>query len=268
MNKEDIENRIREFFDENYEILRQQGGHSLTNDTREQALRQVLDYWKKLNNIATKVSETEVKLSLPNRKTKKGVPFAIEGVVDIVREAGDTWMYDIKTHDPDYICDNKKLYENQLNVYAYIWQKLRNNQLNHTAIISTEYPQSLRKALLTGNGDEIKKEYENWNPLIDIPFGKKNVDAVVEDFADTVDAIEQKCFKPVPTKRLSEKDRNTRNAFGVRVCRNCDARFSCSSYREYVLSTQGKQRIRFAKYYDSEVDMDERDERVDANLSG
>ena len=46
-------------------------------------------------------------------------------MVDIVREHDRTTMYDIKTHDPEFIEANKDFYQQQLNVYAYIWQNLR-----------------------------------------------------------------------------------------------------------------------------------------------
>ena len=61
-------------------------------------------------------------------------------MVDIVKEDDDTWMYDIKTHDAEYINANKEFYENQLNIYAHIWQNLRKEKLNHTAVISTHIP--------------------------------------------------------------------------------------------------------------------------------
>ena len=79
-------------------------------------------YWKKLNHIAKKVIDTEVKLTLPEQVTPKGRKFSIEGIVDIVREDEETWMYDIKTHDPDYVKTHNDLYEKQLNIYSYIWQ--------------------------------------------------------------------------------------------------------------------------------------------------
>ncbi|NTV79743.1 MAG: hypothetical protein HGA25_11585, partial [Clostridiales bacterium] len=62
------------------------------------------------------------------------VVLILEGlnVVDIVRDDEETWMYDIKTHDPDFIAGNKTFYEKQLNVYSYIYQNLRGNQLDHT----------------------------------------------------------------------------------------------------------------------------------------
>lgn len=107
MTDQEIEKQIREYFEENYELLRLEGGHALTEAGKQDAFYQVLYYWKKLKDIANKVTETEVKLSLPNQETTKGRKFSIEGVVDIVREENETWMYDIKTHDPDYVNTHK-----------------------------------------------------------------------------------------------------------------------------------------------------------------
>ena len=52
-------------------------------------------------------------------------------IVDIVQEADKIWMYDLKTHDADFIRGHTDFYEDQLNVYAHVWQKLRNNHLDH-----------------------------------------------------------------------------------------------------------------------------------------
>lgn len=53
-------------------------------------------------------------------------------------------MYDLKTHDPDYIRTNLGDYEDQLNIYAYIWKTLRRQDLDEAAIIATQFPESLR----------------------------------------------------------------------------------------------------------------------------
>ena len=104
---DDLEEKIRDYFEENYQLLRLEGGHALTADAKELALNQVLMYWKKLQDIAKKVTDAEVRLSLPNQKTPKGRTFSIEGIVDIVREEEMTGMYDVKTHDLEYIEENK-----------------------------------------------------------------------------------------------------------------------------------------------------------------
>jgi hypothetical protein len=152
MTQKEIEDKIRERFELNYEILRAEGGHALTKDAKETALNQILYYYRRMRSLADKITETEVKLSLPDQFTPAGRRFSIEGIVDIVSDMlpdgklGKVTMYDIKTHDAGYIKANKEKYERQLNVYAYIWQNLRENKLDQTAIISTSLPPSLRAA--------------------------------------------------------------------------------------------------------------------------
>ena len=40
--------KIREYFEENYELLRLEGGHAITQDIKELALTQVLYYFQKM----------------------------------------------------------------------------------------------------------------------------------------------------------------------------------------------------------------------------
>lgn len=160
---DEVKERIREFFDRNYELLRQEGGHVLAEGAKRQAFEQALLYWRKLKAIATSVTETEVKLALPGLKTPKGRPFVLEGVVDLVREGNKVQMYDLKTHEVSEVLAEKELYEDQLNVYAYIWKELRGQSLNRTAIIATRLPNKLREALRGGNP---KPESKRWQPGI------------------------------------------------------------------------------------------------------
>jgi hypothetical protein len=66
-----------------------------------------LRYWQKLKHVAEKVTDTEVRLVLPHQQTPQNRRFNIEGVVDILRDEGRTIMYDIKTHDVDYVRENR-----------------------------------------------------------------------------------------------------------------------------------------------------------------
>ncbi len=83
---DDIEQRLNEFFEENLAALALENGHSLSPEVRETARQQVLMYWRKLRHIAERITDTEVRLSLPQQRTPKGRTFTIEGIVDIVRE--------------------------------------------------------------------------------------------------------------------------------------------------------------------------------------
>lgn len=266
MKEYEIIERIREYFEENYELMRLEGGHAITEDIKEFALTQVLYYFQKMKEVANRVTDTEVKLTLPNQQTKKGRNFTIEGVVDIVRDDNETWMYDIKTHDLEYIRSNRDLYEKQLNVYAFIWQNLRGQQLDKTAIISTSIPESLRQAHLLNDQFAIMHEMAKWEPLVELEFIQEKVEETVQDFAETVDHIEDKHFKPAPPEKLSEKLEGTNALFGTRVCRNCDARFSCTSYREYATSKGRGERGSFKKYFEDFGSDTDKEEWVNANL--
>lgn len=267
MQEHEIVEKIREFFDDNYETMRLEGGHSITEDVKQLALTQVLLYFEKMQDVAKKVTHTEVKLTLPEQKTPKGRSFTIEGIVDIVRDDEETWMYDIKTHDPDYITANKELYEKQLNVYAHIWQELRKEELDQTAVISTAFPYPLKQAYLLNDVYKIKYEMAKWQPLIPIPFKQENVNETVKDFACTVDEIEDKKFQAPDVSVLEAKLPGSNSIFGQRICRECDARFSCPSFREFVTGRGKGVKGNFAKYFnDFGTDTDQED-WVNANLT-
>ena len=267
MDEEEVQERILEFFDRNMADLQAEGGHALAPEVKETALRHVQLYWRKLREIAMKVTDTEVKLSLPEQRTPRGRIFAIEGVVDIVREHGHTVLYDIKTHPPDEVRANRDLYARQLAVYAHIWQALRGEPLDETAVICTVYPPALEEALRTGDEPGAAKELAAWEPVIDIPFDEAQVAATVADFARVVDRIEDHVFAAPPLAELKAPLPGMRRPFGTAVCRNCDARFSCDPYRRWLQVGRSSSEATFRQYIeDLGADM-ERDAHVAAALA-
>lgn len=105
------------------------------------------------------MTDTEVKLTPPDRITPVGRAFTIEGVVDIVQEQGRTVMYDIEYAVLLTRCEPTSITTSQqLNVYAHIWQKLRGQPLDEAAIIATRFPSSLRNALSSDNPVFIGEE--------------------------------------------------------------------------------------------------------------
>jgi hypothetical protein len=189
-----MEAQIKELFEQNYEMLRLEGINALSADVKQGVLNQVLFYWRKLREVAENVTDTEVMLSLPEQLTPEGRKYMIEGVVDIIREQDQTIMYDIKTHDSDYVRGNVPEYEKQLNVYAHIWQGLRQQELDQTAIIATSFPITLKDAVRKNNQRHIVTEMQRWQPLIDIPFNQEKVAETINEFGQVVDAIESRQF--------------------------------------------------------------------------
>ncbi len=55
--------------------------------------------------------------------------------------------------------------------------------------------------------------------------------------------------------------------FGTRVCRNCDVRCSCASYRDYATSKGKGERGSVRKYFDDFGSDTDKEEWVNANLA-
>ena len=262
-----VEQFIEARFEENFERLRYESGHGISPEVKEQAKLQVLMYWKRLKKIAESITDTEVRLTLPGRKTPKGREFTIEGIVDIVREKGRTVMYDLKTHDPKDIRKYVREYQRQLNVYAYIWQTLREQELNEMAVIATQFPKEVGDAWKNRDRDPktLDREFDRWEPVIDIGFNESDVESTISEFADTIDAIEDGKFSPPASAKLRDKVYGN-ETFASRVCSNCDIRFSCGSYRDYVTGSKSRDLKKFREIYEEQRSEDERDARLDAAL--
>jgi hypothetical protein len=246
----EIEDFIREALEKNFEGLRLESGHSISADLKRTALHQALFYWRKLKDVATRITETEVRLNLPGQVTPSGRKFGIEGVVDIVREGDKVVMYDIKTHDAEHVQANAGDYEGQLNIYAHIWQNLRGQPLDEVAIIATAYPESVRDALLAQNEEELLRKFEEWNPVVGIDVDSDHVQTIIRDFGRVVDCIEDGEFQPAPLQVLKAPFGKKNASFGTAVCRNCDAHFSCDSYRQFALGSRARNEAAFKQYLD------------------
>ena len=257
-------------FEDNFERLRQESGSSITEDVKASALQQVFYYWQKLRDVATKVTETEVHLTLPEQRTPEGRRFTLEGVVDIVREDDQTIMYDLKTYlDAHAAAEHLEPHYKQLNVYAHVWQTLRGQDLDKTAVIATKLTHELQHALRHGPPARTKQVFENWNPVLDVPVHKETVEGVIGEFACVVDNIENHHFTPPPVETLLAPSRpNGKTPFGTDVCVNCDARFSCNSYRHFMMRNSPNQKPdavvkQYFTHYDNELGQNE---WLDANL--
>ena len=252
------ETHLRFMFEENFERLRAENGHSIAPELKEMAWQQVRMYWLKLRHIAEKVTDTEVHLNLPNQRTKSKRPFCIEGIVDIVREGDKTIMYDIKTHELSHVKDHIDIYQDQLNVYAYIWQNLRGQPLNETAVIATPLPAHIKEAVRNTGKDisQLLAACESWDPVVPIPVDPTQVRKTIEEFATTVDDIEENKFSSCDLGTLESRE-SDRGTFGTRVCRNCDGRFSCSSYREYGKKHKDLSWTKMAAFFDCPIDESE-----------
>ncbi|PFF01368.1 hypothetical protein CN325_03750 [Bacillus thuringiensis] len=247
----DMESQLREWFDDNYEELRLVGGHALNAHVKEVALQHVLQYWRKMKHIANEVTETELTLMLPRQKTPSGREFSIRGNVDLLRTENKFYMYDVKTESPDDIKSSMKRYEGQLNLYAKIYYDLYGDPMAKAAIIATGQSPALRKAWISGDEEKINEELDKWNPFIEISVDKDSTTDIVNEFGDTVDKIESQQFSPPPLEDLKKKKRRNKT-FAQYVCDNCDGRFSCPSFKGYIIENgrvNGNNTANIVKYY-------------------
>lgn len=259
---------IEDAFEQNYESLKLEGGHALSPDVKKIALEQVINYWKKSHVIAEHVKNTEVKLTLPQQKTPSGNTFTIQGIVDLVEENNQTIMYDIKTQDADFVRTHKVDYEGQLNVYAHIWESHQGHHLDGTCIIATGETESLKRAKQraeqTGTNDLFDLEFEDWDPEVPINLESSRVDSYIQSFGKVVDLIENHCFEAQPVEKLKSHIQDN-TTFALRVCSNCDVRFSCDSYRKYALSS-GKEKSGLKAFYDDYGSDFEKSQKINVNL--
>lgn len=252
---------IDELFDRNLQDLEAEGTRALSPHIRDLARLQVKMYWRRLEQLARQVTDTEVRLQLPAQKSPAGRTFGIEGIVDIVREAdGTTTMYDIKTHDSAYVRENRQQYAEQLNVYAHIWQELRKERLDATAVICTTVPKDVEEAARRNDEAAMVRALEKWDPVIPIDFDAGGVKATVAKFGAVVDRIEGHDFTPPTHADLKARVAGARTRFAVYVCRNCDARYSCRSYQQYAKGSAATQESLLKTYLADLGDDDLRDD--------
>lgn len=267
MSDAEIELKLRDFFESNFQYLKESSGHAIDGYMKEKAFQQVLYYWKKNRKLIEKITRSEVKLSLPERETPNDkIPYTIEGIVDIVQEKDGTWLYDLKTHDIDRIKANITQYKEQLYIYSYIWKKLQGNELDNTAVISTPLPERLEAAIRKRKPELIEQELEAWQPIIPIGYKEEEVEEMINNFGEVVEKIEKSEFCPPDIDVLLNKPAGMKSVFAVHVCRNCDVRYSCSSYRKYLEVSKGATRNDMRKYMKPSAE--ERDEFIQGNMEG
>lgn len=266
-NEKEIEEFIKTAYEQNYEVLKMETGISLAPESKKAGLLQSLYYWQKMHDVALKVTETEIRLSLPGNSSPGEHEFGIEGIVDIVQEGGKTIIYDIKTHNVDFVRSHLDLYEDQLNVYAHIWKELQKQPLDGTALICTEFTDEVKEALMTGDEALIQRAIEHWQPLVEIPFDRKKVKETIRSFGEVVDKIEEHKFSPPSVEKLKEPFADgAHTRFGTHVCRNCDVRFSCNAYRVFMRHGRGQADQSFSQYYGELEESEPLEEWRTANL--
>lgn len=254
---------INQLFEDTYESIMAENSGGLDPDAVREAKRHVMMYWEKLGNeVASKVTETEVPLSLMGQTTPNGkIEYSIYGIVDVVREGEQVTLYDIKTHPTSHINEDKLRFAPQLNIYAYMYKQLRSVAVTRTCIIATEPPEVLKQV----NPDDLydHPDFIGWDPIIDIEFDEHQMADTIREFGEVVQAIENRVFTPMTVEQIV--DSGAKNN-GQIYCRKCDARFSCSAYIDYAKQKGGVTARSVQFYMDNGMTDDEVEQRQDDSV--
>ena len=185
------EEKIRQWFVLNYHSMTEQTGYDLTEEQQENALRQVIRYYRHRKDELGRVwkAEEEINLVLPE--------YILQGVIDLVEGEGDTVeIVDYKTGPKPEIADHPERvehYRKQLEIYAYLIEKRYGKKVRRMHLYYT--------STLTGD------------PVISFDWSREAVDRTVAEISRTVRKIENKDF-----------EQGAQNTY---ACRFCDLRFVC-----------------------------------------
>lgn len=230
-----LEEKLEDFFEANFQYLKETNGHTIDNRMKERAYDQVLYYWKKNRNLIEKATRSEVKLSLPEQQTpNKKYSYTLEGTIDVVRQNDMNCLYDITTRSLEQVHGDIKPFREQLNVYAHIWKGLdESNTIDKLGVISTSVPKKVREAVESGVKEKIEKAFDDWEPVVELQYSEDEIAEMINNFGEVVEKIQDCDFKAPSAERLLTVVPGTGETYGNHICSNCDIRFSCESYKQY-----------------------------------
>ena len=248
---------IRDLLFRNYEALQADGNHPLTPPVLERAFQQVKAYVRKHRETAENVHETEVRLHSQEMKTKGGTSFMIEGVVDLVRDGEKTIMYDLKTQSAEQVKGREAQYRGQLNVYAWLWECSKDLQLDAFGVLALGFTKEMLRAIARKDEDAFEVEFLAWETEIRYPIDMGSVAGTVDAFKKTIDSIESHRFEPPTLEKLKSKKAGDIYNFATQYCANCDVRFSCKPYQEYIKASGGKRFKEDSEFWGKKADSEE-----------
>lgn len=251
---------IIEDFERNYSLMEYETGRALSPPLKKSALLQVILYWYRMKDVAEKVTETEVRLVLPLQVTPQNRKYNMEGVVDLISTEDGTFMYDIKSLDREAIIGQLSQFSEQLGIYAHIWQNLNNRSVDGASVISTAVPKEVSDQLVSldlNSESNVRAAFGQWDPVVEVNVKKPEVAAITKKFGDVVDKISNKEFNPPNVFKLKSKSNGQDRDFGSLVCRKCDGRYSCESYRDYMKGRDGKLADLISLIWSEEQDVEE-----------
>lgn len=186
------ESAIGEWFNLNYQSMQEQTGYTLTDEQKENALMQVIRYYRHRRDELGRVwrAEEEINLVLPD--------YILQGIIDLIEGEGDTVeIVDYKTGPkPDIIAHPERVehYRKQLEIYAYLIEKRYGKKVSRMHLYYTSTP-------------------EGSDPLISFAWSRGAIDNTVAEISETIRKIESRDFSGEVTNNYT--------------CSFCDMRYVC-----------------------------------------
>lgn len=184
------EDAIKEWFALNYRSLREQTGYYLTDKQIENALSQVIRYYRQRKNELGRVWKAEEEINLVLQE------YILQGVIDLIEGDKNTVeIVDYKTGPKPDISKPERVvhYKKQLEIYAYLIEKRYGKKVSRMHLYYT--------STLEGN------------PIISFEWNKDAVNKTIDEITQTVRNIEDKQF-----------DHKVQNSY---ACEFCDMRYVC-----------------------------------------
>ena len=187
--------QIRDWFNKNYENLRQKEHSFLATQSKENAIQEILTYAKREKDRWDRIREAEVPLSL----VEEG--YILKGQIDLVRnDRGHIDIVDFKSEKkPDLVNESKRIeqYKRQLQIYAHL--------------VEGKYGETVDNMHIYYTGAK-----EDENPYITFKKNSLAVDMTIQNITETVKKIKRKDY--------AMKERNPNR------CKECDLRFYCDRH--------------------------------------
>jgi len=194
LNKQNVSfEQIENWFEQNYKSLLLAGLRPISKTQKEDALKQVINYFNQNKDLLSRIKETEIDVSIEKED------YIITGKIDLLMDANEEFeILDFKTQNKpsaDHPLINS--YSKQLCLYAYI--------------LKERYKKTVKKMYIYWTSEEKRKD-----ALMELQYSEDKVEEAGKHFDEIVRKIKDRHFK---VEQSPDTDK---------VCKECDFRFYCS----------------------------------------
>lgn len=197
LGKRDIlsEDKVKEFYQFNYDTLFKQGVRPLSKDHKAIAEEHCLRYFRQNSDFFDRIIQAELDVSVEKEK------YILTGVIDLLMgKDGKLEVLDFKSTTKPEDLSKIEQYKRQLAVYADILKRKYN-----------KYPE---RAVIYWTGEETRDK-----SIMEVPLDDTFISNTEKHFDEVVEKIEKKCYK------IIDKPES-------KICNECDLKSYCNKMEE------------------------------------